>query len=79
MFGIKQYEVIVDIKTTATHERIISFYGQSYKQDGVLLHVPMYELQCELSNGTWLEMDRHEDIDLLKNEMTFVRSLFPLD
>ena len=63
----RTYKVIVDINMQVTRERIIQLLDES-----------LYILQCQLSDGTWENMDRNEDVDVLKNEMTFTRLLFPL-
>ena len=40
-----KYEIVADVKTSVTHERVILHeYG-------------VYELQCQLSNGEWAEME----------------------
>lgn len=61
------YKVIVDIKMQVTRERIIQLMDDGF-----------FVLQCQLSDGTWKDVDRNEDVDVLKNEMTFTRLLFPL-
>lgn len=83
MKPIRDYEVVVEIKMTESHERIIKSYDK--EDEGIItiecvqLPARMYILQTLLSDNTWFELARDVDIIKLKNLMTFSSSLFPLD
>lgn len=83
MKPIRDYEVVVEIKMTESHERIIKSYDKEDEGtitiECVQLPARMYILQTLLSDNTWFELARDVDIITLKNQMTFSSSLFPLD